>query len=60
MNLNDMARKVWVNGLLENFPRSEYEKLQWEVLEEMVMELERRTRELVQLAELERKRWRKS
>jgi hypothetical protein len=31
--------------------------LQWEVLEEMVMELERRTRELVQLAELERKRW---
>jgi type II secretory pathway component PulJ len=57
MNLNDMARKAWVNGLLEGFPRGEYEKLQWEVLEEMVMELERRTRELVQLAELERKRW---
>jgi hypothetical protein len=54
-----MARKAWVNGLIENFPRGEYEKLQWEVLEEMVMELERRTRELVQLAELERKRWRK-
>ena len=60
MNLNDMERKAWVNGLLENFPRGEYEKLQWEVLEEMVMELERRTRELVQLAELERKRWGKS
>lgn len=60
MNLNDMARKAWVNGLLENFPQGEYEKLQWEVLEEMVMELERRTRELVQLAELERKRWGKS
>ena len=60
MNLNDMARKAWVNGLIESFPRCEYEKLQWEVLEEMVMELERRTRELVQLAELERKRWGKS
>lgn len=60
MNLNDMARKAWVNGLLEDFSRSEYEKLQWEVLEEMVIELERRTRELVQLAELERKRWGKS
>ena len=57
MNLNDMARKAWINGLLEDFSRSEYEKLQWEVLEEMVIELERRTRELVQLAELERKRW---
>jgi type II secretory pathway component PulJ len=57
MNLNDMARKAWVNGLIENFPRSEYEKLQWEVLEEMVIELEHRTRELVQLAEKERKRW---
>jgi type II secretory pathway component PulJ len=60
MNLNDMARKAWINGLLEDFSRSEYEKLQWEVLEEMVIELERRTRELVQLAELERKRWGKS
>jgi type II secretory pathway component PulJ len=57
MNLNDMARKAWVNGLLENFPRGEYEKLQWEVLEEMVIELEHRTRELVRLAEKERKRW---
>jgi hypothetical protein len=60
MNLNDMARKALVNGLLDSFPRGEYEKLQWEVLEEMVIELERCTRELVQLAELERKRWGKS
>ena len=57
MNLNDMVRKAWVNGLLEDFPRSEYEKLQWEVLEEMMIELERQTRELVRIAELERKRW---
>ena len=60
MNLNDMARKAWINGLLEDFSRSEYEKLQWEVLEEMVIELERQTRELVRIAELERKRWGKS
>jgi len=56
MDVNKMARQAVLNAMLESFPKNEYINLQWEVLEEMVADLERKSDELVRLAEEIRKR----
>jgi hypothetical protein len=56
MDLKKMASQAFINSILEGFPKNEYLKLQWEVLEEMVIDLERKSAELVRLAEEARKR----